>query len=176
MKRLLTLCLILCTLCACFTACGDGPKEYNGYKMISNTEVVEYYFYVPESWDVDRQDGMTAAHVSSSDLTNVSVSTHELSAPMTLDEYCDEYQATLAQTYGAPTYSKQKESCLLGGQAAVRTEYTLKVGETTAYYMQIICLYQSRAYMVTYTAHSAEKLAEHAETVETMLGAFEFIA
>jgi hypothetical protein len=173
MKRFLAMTLLLLTLCA-FVACSDGPKEYNGYKMIANTDVTEYYFYVPESWDVDRQDGMTAAHVSSSDLTNVSLTTHELPADAATQEaYCTKYETDL-KTIGTPAYVKYREARLLGTKPATQYEYTMAIGTTTYHYMQIICLHNGRAYLFTYTAASQEKYNEHRETVDKLLGVFAF--
>ncbi len=173
MKRFLAITLLLLTLCA-MVACNDDPQEYQGYKMIANTDVVEYYFYVPESWDIDRQDGMTAAHVSSSDLTNLSVSTYELPTDITtLEAYCDKYETDLL-TLGTPNYTKQRENRLLGEKPAAQYEYTMTIGAATYYYRQIVCLHSNRIYLVTYTAFSQEKYNEHMETVDKILGVFAF--
>ncbi len=176
MKRLLALFMVLLTLCACFTACGDEPTEYNGFQMISNTDIVEYYFYVPLSWSVDRSDGMTMAHVSSNDLTSLSISAYDPQNAKSLQAYMERYQSEQIPALGTATYTVQNQNRLLGKDQleALQSEFTLTIGETTYHYMQIACSQNGYVYLITYTAPDAEKYAAHMEDVEKSLNAFEF--
>ncbi len=176
MKRMLATCLLLLMLCTCFVACGDDIPQYNGYKMIANTDVVEYYFYVPESWDVDEQTGSTRAHVSSSDLTNVSMTTFAVPAGVAdLATYCANYEADLL-TLGTPAYTKQRTPRVFGGVEALEYEYTMQIAGSASpyYFMQIFCFRDGLAHVFTYTAASAEKYQEHAETVTSIVASFAF--
>ena len=79
MKKRISLLLVCVLLCLSFAACGgDGEyTQYDGYTMISDPSIVEYYLYVPDYWVLDSATGMTSAYVSATDRSNVSVTTYE---------------------------------------------------------------------------------------------------
>ncbi len=161
MKKILALCLLVgCVLCA--VACGDDDTflEHRGYKMISNTEIVDYYFYVPDEdyWLVDHQTGMTAAH-SQTEGASVSVTTYEpTSDTQDMAAFWAKYEQDFATTYGAGmTYTKvdgiEKKALAttLGGQPAFEYEYTKELLGNTYCVTQVLTMYKNRFYLFTFT-------------------------
>ncbi len=168
MKKLISLLLLLSCLLA-LVACGGGDSEYPEYPntvMISNLSVVEYYLYVPDSWIVDEQTGMTSAHVSELDSTNVSVTTYEKTERYsTLAEFWTTYESDFAATYGAMQYVVRAEATLLGGQDAFRYVYKTTFLGTAYHVDQVVTMYQDRFYLMTFmTLNGQENVGAFAGT------------
>lgn len=74
MKKIVSLLLIFVMLFS-LAACGSNtPSDApDGMKLASDPEIVDYYLYVPEDWEVTSQTGMTMAQASLSDDSNVIV-------------------------------------------------------------------------------------------------------
>lgn len=80
MKKILSI-LLLSVMLLSLVACGNGTVTDvpDGMKLASNTEIVDYFLYVPADWEVTRQTGMTMAQASLNDDSNVIVT--NFSAP-----------------------------------------------------------------------------------------------
>lgn len=74
MKKLVSL-LLLFVMLFSLAACGDDTPEGvpEGMKLASDTEIVDYLLFVPETWVVTAQSGMTMAQASLNDDSNVIV-------------------------------------------------------------------------------------------------------
>ena len=72
MKKILPLLFALLTILLCLVSCqkGDTPS---GMKLASDTSRVQYSLYVPKSWIIDSSDNVSAAHVSDTDRTGISI-------------------------------------------------------------------------------------------------------
>lgn len=74
MKKFLSL-LLLAVMLLSLVACGSDTPEGvpDGMKLASDPEIVDYYLFVPESWEVTSRTGMTMAQASLNDDSNVIV-------------------------------------------------------------------------------------------------------
>ena len=98
MKRTIAIVLLLAMLFA-FAACGeeDTAGAPYGYKLASNTEIVDYFLYVPESWVVTSATGTTMAQVSLADASSVVVTNHSAADVL---PYSDTKKTLRAYLYG----------------------------------------------------------------------------
>ena len=73
MKKIL-LALMVALMCLCLFSCGNDDDTPKGMKLASDTKIVDYKLFVPESWVVsDAQRAVTQAYASDEDRTNVMV-------------------------------------------------------------------------------------------------------
>lgn len=74
MKKILSI-LLLAAMLLSLAACGDDNTGDipEGMKLASDPEIVDYFLYVPEEWEVTSQSGMTMAQASLNDDSNVIV-------------------------------------------------------------------------------------------------------
>jgi len=91
----LLLALVMMTsLCACSQkeTTEDGVEIPSGFLLAENKNT-DYYFFYPSDWTVDRNDaGMTSAHVSDDDFSNVSVTSFTASTEyQSLSDYIEKY-------------------------------------------------------------------------------------
>ncbi len=107
MKKFFSLLLIIVTLCA-LASCGDeaSSEAPSGMMLASDTEIVDYFLYVPTDWVVTSATGMTMAQLSLADKTSVIVTNFsngkypELSDKKEmLTTYYDDFEATLTASF-----------------------------------------------------------------------------
>ena len=82
MKKFLSLCLTGAILFAMLAACGK-TEEFEapvGMKLASDTAVVDYCLFVPESWVVDLSTGVTSAYHSIADPSSLTVNVYGVDA------------------------------------------------------------------------------------------------
>ncbi len=207
MKKILALCLCVFCLVGALTACGDDATtaylEHNGYKMISDPEIVEYYLYMPDYWTVDQTTGITSAYYSQ-DRCNISVTAYEgagyetalaqeygadwgsFTLPqknkLVLQRFWKEYEADVNGIYtmeytqaedGALMYEKEG---LLGGQYALAYEFKSTFQKIEYKTTQVICIYQNRIYLFTYMGPTTNGYYDnHSAEVADMLRIFSFV-
>lgn len=177
MKKILSLLLLLSCLLTLVACGGEEPEypEHYGYKMISDPSIVEYYFYVPEDWVVDEQTGMTSAHLSARDRTNVSVTTYEASSALsTMEAFWTKYEQDFTATYGEIAYTTAADGTqnraiarTLGGQPALAYEYKRAFLGTTYCVNQALVMYQNRFYLFTFMGLAGEGNESYAPNVDT---------
>ena len=145
-----------------------------GMKIASGDDVA-YRFYVPTEWTINRDESIFAAYLAS-DRSNVSVVPYSPSADqMSVAEYFTLCENALKDTFGADNYQAigSPEKTELGGRVATVYVYTIKIGQQTYKYMQVIAAYKSMLYSLTYTAR-LDCFDAHVSDVEAMIDAFEF--
>ena len=132
-----------------------------------------YDLYVPDEWSVDLSTGMTCAYASPTDPSSVSVTTWTPKyTDTTLDEWWEGYISDISMVFG-DVKEIASENTLLGGEAAVRHEYTAVFAEVEYHYMVIGALHNNVVYVFTYTSQG-DKYEEHMEDVETILEFFAY--
>ncbi len=207
MKKIFALCLCLLCLMGAMTACGEDAGtaylEHNGYKMISNPEIVEYYLYMPDYWTADNATGITSAYYNQ-DRCNISVTAYEgtayesaaaqanaetwqsLTLPqkqkLVLQEFWKKYEADAKAIYQME-YTKAEDESLqyekeghLGGQYALAYEFQSTFQEMEYKTTQVICIYDSRIFLFTYMGPTANGYYDnHSNEVADMLRIFSFV-
>ena len=144
---------------------GDAPA---GMKLASNSEVAEYYLYVPESYIVDITEGLTAVRVSEADSSSVTVSAFTNSSisktESILLDYWDSYEEALSSLFdktedGKSTYTLEKEAEALtlargesGNVSALKYVYSGKIAGNDLKYMQVIAYHDDYFYVMTFTS------------------------
>lgn len=174
MKKIL--CLLLC-LAALFalSACGgkDALAAPYGYKLASDTKIVDYALFVPMTWTVDKQGGVTSAYYSEGDPSSVTVTLYPLpEGVFDLDGYWENYKDTFTGVYGTPK-DVAIENTLLDGYEARQYAYTLPLGGAAYKFMQTVCIRAGAVYVITY-ASTAENFDLHLTDIETSVNTFTF--
>lgn len=159
----------------CLGLCACSESEVPEGMQLASGENAPFYFYVPQSWNLNTSSGISSAYYSNGkDKSNVQVTVH-LSEDDTasVEEFWEEasgdYQKELDEfaTVGEP------EAAILGGLKAQKYVFTAKIGKIEYKYMQVIAYYSGYFYIFTYTAE-AEYYDAHLEDVNSMIEAFSF--
>ena len=120
-------------------SCGKNDDAPKGMQTASS-EFVDFNLYVPDSWTVDKTDGVISAYVAD-DKSNVSVTTFTPTKSYeSVVDYISEYLKTLEKTYVGykyvekesiiPTVDNPETGVTLGGVNATRIVYELSQGDT----------------------------------------------
>ncbi len=168
----ITLILTLTLLCGC----GNTSPAPDGMKVLESTDKLDYNIYIPAGWVQDLSTGAVSAYVSSTDLSNISMTQFNLEELKKLDEYVSDYITELEQNlqeFKLEEGYPEKGKTLLNGVEAVKLEYSAKLVGNEYKYMQIICIKGGTIYYFTYTA-LAEAYDNHLEAVQKILDNFAF--
>ena len=156
----------------------EEPKKFDGevvapdgMKLISTDERA-YRFFVPESWVVNQRAEISAAYVSESDSSNVSLQMH-----MTEDESVSvaDFFASCAENYETIFDEFEllaEEDIKMDGIAAKKFVYRAVIGGVEYRQMQAIVQRGAVYYVLTYTA-LPELFDSHLADVEKMIDAFD---
>ncbi len=169
MKRIVA-CLLLLVLAVTLFACADDSTAPDGMKNIADEED-KFYFYVPESWVVQKG----AASAPNADGSNVRVTTYLPEKVYTPESYWEEICLPQMELGFAEleVIEDKCEETTLGGVDAAKYVYTASLGATTYWYMEVISVYDNLVYRLTYTSVS-EYFDLHIEDVEMMCENFEY--
>lgn len=165
-KRILTLsvALLMLFLASCSgDKSGDAP---DGMVMAENG-AADFYFYYPEDWELDRNDGMISIQFSTQKLTGsdtystISVTAAGLSDTRKgANDYWEEYRQGLEKLYESMTITKDyvadEVEFKVDGVLAARKEYTAVFDGDTYKFIQIVCVRTGSAYVLTFTATEAD--------------------
>lgn len=134
-------------------SCGKNTDVPAGMKLASDTTIVDYSLFVPESWVIDRHDGATMAHVSDTDRSSVTVAQWNITEDIkNFDMWWDDYKKQMNEALGEITVQTEAEKGALDGKAAQRYVYTAKRGETTYTFDLTVCAKGGSMYILTYTS------------------------
>lgn len=152
----------------------DAPEGM----MLASSDGVDYLFYVPDTWVLDRAVPTSSAYVSESDRSNVTVTVYRADASqasMTADEYwamCEEQLTAVLSDYKRST--EEPVSGTLDGRPSNTYTYTATVNGKLYRFAQTIAAYRGgKVYTVTYTALD-EVFDSHMDEYEQILSAFDF--
>ena len=133
MKKIISLILIVSFLLApsiLLTSCSDNlapdgqaiPKDM---KIASNTALVDYLLFVPESWLIDMQTSTTLVHASESDLSSVQIKSEKLNDTVKdYDSWWAEYKSGI-EKIGTVKYLSQLENKVVNGISARKSVYEI---------------------------------------------------
>jgi hypothetical protein len=127
----------------------------------AGNEAVDYYFYYPEDWQLDRNDGMISIKYNTSQSTkaekyaSISITTYNLSEQnQGVNDYWNKvYEPNLKSTFTKDTYSSiDNKELQLDGVSAARKGYSGKFNDSTYKFVSVICNRYGYAYLITFTA------------------------
>lgn len=154
-------------------SCKGEPDPAPAGMITASSDAALYDLYVPDEWSVDISTGMTCAYASPADPSSVSVTTWTPKyTDTTLDEWWMDYISDVSLVF-SDVNEINSENTLLGGEAAVRHEYTARFAEVEYHYMVIGALHSGVVYVFTYTSQG-ESFDEHMEDVNQILEFFAY--
>lgn len=169
MKKFVVLLLALLMLAGCAKDEAGVPDNM----QLASREDVAYCLYVPKTWNVNTDSGVSSAYYSSTDSSNVSVMSYYPEAEsMSIDDYWKLTEAEYQTSFQGYSFVSS-ETTLLGGRKAGKYTFDLTVGTEQVRMMQVIAAYDSMFYIFTYTS-APETFDSHAEEVQTIVDNFTF--
>ena len=175
-KTLLTILTVtlLITLSSCAKEETDLPE---GMALLDNG-ALDYYFYYPEGWTADRNDGMVSAYVSEKDRSNVSVTTFAASSEVyTVDDYLTMGDTTyfdhMKETFPDLEMITDGEETTLGSTPARQYVFTATVGGDLYKFRQVITYRGGDIFILTYTS-TADAFDTHIDEVNSVVKEFKF--
>lgn len=171
--------LIALSLCAVIflSACSGNAdvSAPNGMKLLSN-DIVDYYLYIPESWEGDMSTGMVSAY-STYDNSNISMMAFALGDKYdystTVAQFVEKNKEDLENTYADIEYITEPSNVELDGYAAIKMVYTATVTGTSYQFMQLCTVANATVYVFTYTA-LPDVFENHTDEVQSMIDNFSF--
>ena len=144
-----------------------------GMILVSNKDVA-YRFYAPDTWKTNYDQQIFAAY-REDDRSSVSVVPYmPQKEGMSVAEYFSICKNQMLEIGGEDSLVMiSEEEVKLGGRNATEYVYTYVIGGKTYQYKQIIAVYRSMVYSMTYTA-TPENFHKHLADVDAMIDAFEF--
>ena len=169
-KKILSvvLAVVFMLLCGCAQTKTDTPS---GMKLAS-VEAADYYMYVPDSWEIADQDGVTSAYVSIADKSNVTCARYTIKNDAVFEipagnekpdgvVYAENYWLGYASELEAhlPGYRliSGPAATTLDGNSAVRCKYVATFSGVNYNFDMVICIRERMfAYLITYTAETSK--------------------
>ena len=190
MKRFLLI-LISAVMCLCLFSCSKDEDVPQGMKLASDTDIVDYKLFVPESWIVSEADrGATQAYVSEGDRTNVLVMQWNITEnTRTVDQWWEkEYKPQVFASGAIQDYKIVSEGVgtTLDKKEAKSYTYTGRIGDAFFRYDLIACVTQGSIYVVQFTymqdlmaeegaAPSYSSADTHKDAIQSIIDNFKFI-
>lgn len=181
MKRMIFALLalwLLLSLFACKSGDGDVPQGY----LDAGTEGVEYRFFYPDTWLLDRHDpGMTSVYFSDTDFSNVSVTVfvpterYESASQYAQSYYFEHLQGTFPNVTPERNQdgSYKFHTVTIDGVEGARADYAATVDGTEFAFRSYFVLYNGNIYTVTYTA-KRDLFDSHTDAVQGMIEQMRF--
>ena len=171
-KRLLTAALAALLLALILTSCGAPATDVPEGMQLASLDGVEYALFVPETWTVNQNSGVSGAYVSSYDKSNVSLISYLPTAALTTEQYWD----LCAESYAAEFADfalVESGSATMGGMAVPYYVYTATIGGDSYKFLQAIAGNGGMFYNLTYTA-TVDNYDLHIEEVMQIIEEFTF--
>lgn len=174
MKKFLSIAFSLVFVLLVFSSCAkSGDNDVPDNMQLASREDVTYCLYVPKTWNVNTDSGVSSAYYSTADSANVSVMSYYSDAEsMSIDDYWKLTEGAYQTNFQGYSLAST-ETTLLGGRKASKYTFDLTVGDEQVRMMQIVADYQSMFYIFTYTA-SPETFENHLDEVKTIVDNFTF--
>lgn len=149
----------LLTSCSGQNTGADQPAN----TLKAENEAVDYYFYYPDDWQLDRNDGMISIKYNTSlsskveRYASISVTTFNLTDQnQSVKEYWEkEYQPSLESTFQNFSVFDDKE-ITLDNVVAARKSYSASLNNVPYKFVSVICIRFGYVYLITFTAHESD--------------------
>ena len=149
----------------------DVPEEM---QLLSN-KAVDYYMFIPKSWNVTVNTGMSSAKAPASS-ASVSIVAFDIRTT-DVDGFWSGYEADIKNTFGNMTYvseeNKYENVTLDGYESARKYNFTVENGETVYRYSETVLIRNGYIYLITYSAKAEEFSATESDYIK-MLTEFKF--
>ncbi len=162
---------VLCDISATQAEVVTDKNTPEGMK-IASSEVVEYRFYVPDSWVCDPSDGRSDAYLDIAGRPNVSVTSFSPDTVISAEQYFEMAQSEYQKSIQGYELISTADRTVAEREAKVYV-YTASNGDVNMRIMQTVFVYSQMVYSVTYTALESDFDA-HLSDVGSMLDAFRF--
>ena len=181
MKKTTTLLVLLTmifTLSLNLVSCGEEEIIPDGMKYACDPDVVDYSLFVPESWIVDTETGLSMAHVSGADRSSVQVGQWNLTETISnYDKWWEEYKKQI-EKLGETNYISNAVDTKMGGVDAKKYVYELTMykgtdDQVTYKYMVIATITRGSVYVFMYASVDGY-YDENMGTVNEIIGNFRF--
>ena len=179
MKKIVSIVLALVTCVTLMLSLGScsATEKHMGFKEISG-EINDFVLYVPSEWTETSQNGYVSANVNGEDgdASNVSVMSAIVNGDnVTPESYYEDLITSYADMYDNVETLQRDIDNKLGEKNAKKYVFTADVLGNKYKFMQVICIYNARVYLFTYT--STEEFYDTWETeVKYVLEYFEYKA
>lgn len=166
--------LILTILVSCSKKEAHIPEGM----AVLNGDAVNYNFFYPENWQIDRNDGMVSVYVSDKDRSNVSVTTFTAPADIQgVDGYLTmgdtTYYDHVKATFPDFEMLSDGEETTLSGAPARQFVFTATIAGDTYKFRQVITYYYGYIHILTYTS-TLEGFDSHLDEVNKIISEFKF--
>ena len=139
----------------------------DGMKLVSD-DTVAFRFFAPTNWISDDKNESCVAYFSESDRSNVTVLPYmPVDDRITIAEYWEDTEEYYKNNLGSYTLVSTDTDVKLGGLDAVSYVYTYSIGGVEYKTMQIVTVYSTMIYSMTYTA-IADNYDAHLDDVSRM--------
>lgn len=181
MKKIMILLLsfAMLFLVSCKNSGATDESTPNGMLKAGN-EAVDYYFYYPEDWETDSNDGMVSIRYSTSE--NVKQETYATisvtsftnkDSEQVVNAYWSEYKDKIAAYYDGFEIKNESETSL-DNVVAAKKVYKGGLDGTTYKFAQVICIRNSIVYLITFTGTEAD-YEELIDDFDAVVANFHFI-
>jgi len=171
-QRLIALASAILIGMATLTSCAAPDVDTPDGMQLASLDGVEYALYVPESWTVNKNSGVSGAYVSAYDKSNVSLVSYVPTAAITMEQYwtmCEESYKTEFENYSL----LENGTTTMAGASAPYYVYSATVSGVEYKFLQAIVANNGMFYLFTYTAEPAN-YDTHIESVMEMIEVFTF--
>lgn len=185
MKRLIATILALVTLivplslASCSKQNTDSQQPENTLK--AENEAVDYYFYYPDDWQLDRNDGMISIKFNTSQSSkieryaSISVTSFNLiNQYQNVNDYWNEYKPKLVKIFDNETIELfDEKEITLDGVSAAKKGYKALMNDISYKFVTIICIRYGYVYLITLTAFE-EDYNSTVAALDTVISNFHF--
>lgn len=171
-KKPAALMLAITLIAAALTSCGAPATDVPEGMQLASLDDVEYALFVPETWTVNKNSGVSGAYVAAHDRSNVSVVSYIPTASLTLEQYwamCEESYKTEFENYAL----LETGTTTMATASTPYYVYSATVGGVEYKFLQAIVFNGGMFYIFTYTAEPAN-YDTHIESVMEMIEVFTF--
>ena len=175
MKKIIAVLLVLCCLVPAFAACGSKEQVPDNMQEAAIT-TAPYHLYVPTTWLLTTESGISGARVNSTeDTSNVTVTAYYPEEALTPADY---FETKCVSDYAAHLSDFARLTALdgdttLGGKDAKCYVFTYTLDGAVYQVKQIIVAQGTMLYVLTYTATSMH-YNDHLDDVEAIRANFTF--
>ena len=177
MKKFCLIIVLVLTLLL-LISCSKKETDIPDGMAVLNGDAVEFNFYYPEDWQIDRNDGMVSVYVSDKDRSNVSVTTFTAPAEVQgVDGYLTMGNTTyfdhVKATFPDLEMLTDGEEVTLGGAPARQYVFTASVSGDPYKFRQVITYYYGYIHILTYTS-TIDGFDSHTDEVNKIISEFTF--
>lgn len=153
----------------------EGVSVPDGMQLISNG-AVDYLMFVPESWTVLMNTGVSAARVSDTDETTVSTTAFNTRYTYKqIDEFWSSRETDIINTFGNMTYISESRyvDITVDGYDARTYDFTISRGGIDHRYSETVLIRDGYVYLIT-CCSKAETADLHTAEYEQIISQFKF--